>query len=104
MRDTETPEAARRRLAEPRRQSERPASAAHPRILWVLPEGALAVGASVSNNRDLILIEVYYGLLGGSALCEDLCIPYTRWRWYRPSLSRAIASDPISMYRRLLYP
>ena len=58
------------------------ASAAHSRIRWgmsaavaslrAMPEGAPAVGASAADNRNRILVEVCHGLLGGSALGEDL--------------------------------
>ena len=37
-----------------------------------MPEGALAVGASVSDGCDLIYIEVYCGFADRSALGEDL--------------------------------
>ena len=65
-----------------RRQSERPRErrpSAHPLglsaavgSLRAMPEGARAVGASAADNRDFLLVEVYDGLLEGSAPGEDL--------------------------------
>ena len=80
-----------------RRQSERPRErnpSAHPQGLSAsvgsiraMPEGALAVGASVSDNRDLILIEVCYGLVRRSALREDLASAACRRHVFRPGKS-----------------
>ena len=64
------------------RQAERPRErrpSAHPPglsasvdSLRVMPEGPPAVGASVSDNRDFIHVEVCHRLLGGSVSGEDL--------------------------------
>ena len=82
MRDMETPKAASRRLAERRDSPSAPrerSPSAHPLRLAapvdsrrVMPERPTAVGASVSDVCDLILAEVYDGLVGSSALGEDL--------------------------------
>ena len=74
----ETPKAARRWLAERGDSPSAHASAAHspglPAPVYsrrAMPERPTAVGASVSDGCDLILAEVYDGLVGGSALGED---------------------------------
>ena len=64
------------------RQAERPRERrppAHPLglsaavdSLRAMPEGSPAVGASVSDNRNRILVEVYHGLLDRAVLGEDL--------------------------------
>ena len=79
MRETETPKAARRWLAERGDRRSSHASAAHqPGLsaavdsLRILPEGAPAVGASASDGRDFLLVEVCHCLVGGSSLGEDL--------------------------------
>ena len=64
------------------RQAERPRErrpSAHPLglsaavyPLRAMPEGSLAVGASVSDSRNRILVEVCHGLLDLAALGEDL--------------------------------
>ena len=98
MRDTETPKAARRWLAE---RSDKPSAHASAALglsaavdsLRALHEGAPAVGALVLDNRDILIVKVCHGLLRGSALGECLTaatlagvgsfvgvlgIPYTR--------------------------
>ena len=72
----------RRRAGGSRRQSERPRErnpSAHPPglsaagdSLPVLPEGSPIVGASATDGRDFIQLEVCHGLVGRSALSEDL--------------------------------